>query len=213
MVNLYRRNFLNTSIGIRTLLLPALLLASEGCHSQNTNDSLHNRDAYVTNAESLNKGVYKTFDEFKYNRPSITQNYIFDKKKFWLTDSNTGKRTKIKKREIWGFCDGSKSFVKWSKFNEIVQIGRYCYFMEKGTRIINVASPLMFVPIPVRYKDELIINFNTGTTYLLTKKLMKQILRTDDPELLAQFMLEPKKRKKLFDYIVKYNDRNTAKIK
>ena len=96
-----------------------------------------------------------------------------------------------------------------------MEIGRYCYFKETGTRMTYAVSgiPLMIIPVPTPYKDEVIVNFNTGRSYRLTKKLMKEILEADDPELLEMFARERGKRKKLFDYVVKYNDRNRTRIK
>lgn len=106
-------------------------------------------------------------------------------------------------------------FVRRNKYNELLTKGRYCYFFEKGTRIVTVVSyfPPMILPIPVPYKDELIINYNNGKMYLLSKRLMKKILQTDDPELIKAFLNEPQKGKKLHQYILKYNERNVAKIK
>lgn len=178
-------------------------------------DSLQSVDTYIINATTLTKGIYKTFEEFKYNKPSIVDNYSFDKNDLWLTDKQTGKKKKIKRREIWGFCDGSKIYVRWRKYDELLEKGRYCYFKERGTRIASgtTAFPPMILPIPLPYKDELIINFNTGKAYLLTKKLLKKILMADDKELLNEYMAQSQKRKKYFDYIVKYNDRNALKIK
>ncbi|WP_127123248.1 hypothetical protein [Chryseotalea sanaruensis] len=183
--------------------------------AQLLSDSLMNRDNYIIYATVYKKGVYKTFEEFKYNDPSIVEDFTFDKNQLWLTDSKTGKNSKIKKNEVWGFSDGARIFVRWRKYNEIVEMGRYCYFKEKGTRVVFGYSmfPLAIIPIPVPYTDELIINFNTGKPFLLSKKLLKEILAIDDPELLTEFMNEKQKKKKLFEYIVKYNDRNTDKIK
>lgn len=197
------------------LLSGMLLLAQLPGIAQNKTDSLINHDSYIINTTEYNKGIYKTFEDFKYNKPSIVSNYSFDGKHLWWTDEQSTKQKKIKKREIWGFSDGKKIFVSWHKYDELLEKGRYCYFKEKGTRVVYAVSvlPAMILPVPLPYKDELIINFNTGKTYLLSKKLMKTILTTDDAELLHEFMNEGQKKKKLFEYLVKYNDRNISKIK
>ncbi|MEP6738256.1 MAG: hypothetical protein ABJA70_22215 [Chryseolinea sp.] len=183
--------------------------------SANSETDLRDHDRYIINAKVYNKGVYKTFEEFKYNMPSIVENYSFDKKNLWLTDNQTGKQKKIKKREIWGFSDRNRIYVSWHKYDELLEKGRYCYFKEKGTRVVFGFSvfPPMILPIPLPYKDELIINFNTGRTFLLSKKLLKKILVTDDKELLNEFMNEKHKGRKLFEYVIKYNARNVSRIK
>ncbi len=197
------------------LILGILLASFHGTLAQSTFDSLENKDSYIINTTAYNKGIYKTFEEFKYNKPSIVDNYTFDGKHLWLTDQGAQKLKKIKKKEIWGFSDGARVYISWHKYDEILEKGRYCYFKEKGTRVVFgfTAFPPMILPIPVPYKDELIVNFNTGKTYLLLKGLLKKILATDDKELLAEYMSQQKKGKKLFEYIIKYNDRNVSKIK
>jgi hypothetical protein len=139
---------------------------------------------------------------------------VVGKKAIWVTEGN-GKSRKLKKDETWGYCDRSRIFVKWRKFNELVEKGRYCYFKKTGTRMTYVVFgiPFMIIPIPTPYKDEVIVNFNTGISYRLTKKLLREILEIDDPELLESFNRESGKGKRLFDYIVKYNDRNAFRIK
>lgn len=199
---------------VPTLLFCALYVFHNCTYAQSNGESSTDHSDYILNATAYREGVYKTFDEFKHNRPSIIDYYSIGKKVIWITDA-TGKIRKLKKDETWGYCDGSRIFVKWRKFNELVEKGRYCYFKETGTRINYVTSgiPLMIIPVPTPYKDEVIVNFNTGRSYRLTKRLIREILEADDPELLEMFERERGKGKKLFDYIVKYNDRNTARIK
>ncbi len=197
------------------LLFAILLFGQLDTIAQLKSDSLKNWDNYIINTTAYQKGIYKTFEEFKYNNPSIRDKFTFDKKNLWVTDKKTGKQRKIRKSEIWGFSDGTKIFVSWRKYNEILEKGRYCYFKEKGTRIAfgTTTFPFMILPIPYPYNDEIIINYNTGKTFFLSKRLIKKILTSDDPELLTEFKKESQKNKKLAEYIIKYNDRNVSKIK
>ncbi|HMG88718.1 MAG TPA: hypothetical protein VK589_01625 [Chryseolinea sp.] len=199
---------------VATLVLCGACVLDNSSSAQSIGEGSAYQGAYILNAPAYQKGVYRTFDEFKYNRPSIVDHYAIGKKAILITEG-TGKSRKLKKHEVWGYCDGSRIFVRWRKFNELVEKGRYCYFKETGTRMTYVVSgiPLMIIPVPTPYKDEVIVNFNTGTSYRLTKKLMREILEADDAELLEMFTKERGKGKKLFDYVVKYNDRNTARIK
>jgi hypothetical protein len=201
-------------IAVSHLLFYWLPLFLNCTYAQSASNILADRRDYILDATVYRGGVYKTFEEFKHNSPSITESYTIGKKAILITDI-TGKVRKLKKHEVWGYSDGSRIFVKWRKFNELVEIGRYCYFKETGTRMTYAVSgiPLMIIPVPTPYKHEVIVNFNTGRSYRLTKKLMKEILKADDPELLEMFTKERGKGKKLFDYIVKYNDRNAARIK
>jgi hypothetical protein len=197
------------------LIVGILLVCFRATLAQSTLDSLKNEDDYIINTKAYNKGIYRTFEEFKYNKPSIVDRYTFDGKHLWLEDDKTGELKKIKKKEIWGFSDGARVYVSWRKYDEMLEMGRYCYFRERGTRVVFgfTAFPPMILPIPVPYKDELIVNFNTGKIYLLSKGLLKKIMVSDDQELLTEYMNQKQKGKKLFEYIIKYNDRNVSKIK
>src|SRR5882672_1108607 len=146
--------------------------------SQIANDSLNRKASYIINAKSYKPGIYTSFEEFKYNSPAIVDHYTFDGKRFW-TDRG-GEKKKIKKKTIWGYSDGKHVYVRWNRYPEITVKGRYCYFQEKGVGLAFI------VPIPVPYSDRVIINYNTGATYLLNIRLVKKILETDT-ELLAEF--------------------------
>ena len=199
---------------VLTLLFCGTCLLPDDGSAQSLSESSDYNTGYILQAPAYQKGVYKSFDEFKYNRPSIVDHYAVGKRTIWVTN-DAGENKKLKRDEVWGYCDGSRIFVRWRKFNEVLEKGRYCYFKETGTRMTYVVSgiPLMIVPVPTPYKDEVIVNFNTGRSYRLTKKLMREILEADDPELLEMFAKERGKGKKLFDYVVRYNDRNTTRIK
>ena len=162
-------------------------------------DSLERKANYIINANSYRPGIYTSFEEFKFNSPAIVDHYTFDGKRFWT--EQRGEKKKIKRKTIWGYSDGKHVYVRWNRYPEITVKGRYCYFQEKGVG----------VPIPIPYSDQVVINYNTGAIYLLNKRLMKKILETDT-ELLAEFQQEKSKKKKLLEYIMKYNARNQSKI-
>jgi len=193
-------------------LFTILLLVQFNSSAQTqTSSAYHN---CILNDTVYKKGIYRTFEEYKYNKPSIVDNYTFDNKNLWRTDELTGRKKKIKKRDVWGFSDGIKIYASWKKYDELLEQGRYCYFIDKGTKIVFFVSafPFSVLPIPLPYRDEMIIDFNTGETQQISKKLFKEILLEDDPELLDQFKKEPQKGKKLLEYVIKYNDRNVSKI-
>jgi hypothetical protein len=166
--------------------------------AQIANDSVNRKASYIINANSYKPGIYTSFEEFKYNSPAIVDHYTFDGKRFW-TD-RYGEKKKIKRKTIWGYSDGKHVYVRWNRYPEITVKGRYCYFQEKGVG-----------PMAIPYSDRVIINFNTGATYLLNLRVVKRILETD-AGLLAEFQKEKSKKKMLLEYIMKYNARNQSKI-
>lgn len=195
-----------------------LLLAFPACTAlaQPMADSLSGHHDYILDAATINAGVYRNFEEFKYNRPAIRDHYTVGKRRIWVTDAATGKTRKLRRDSVWGYSDGNHVMISHRQFREITLKGRYCYFEERGVRlmfIIGPYPPFVCPPIPVPYHHRLIVNFNNGNRYYLRKRLMKKILRHDDPELLAQFKKEHGKRQKLQQYVALYNTRNKGLIR
>jgi hypothetical protein len=167
---------------------------------------------YIIYTRHYQKGIYKTFREFQVNQPSVAK-FFFNGKNLWAPDKN-GNNVKVKKRDVWGFSDGINVYVRRNKYSPLLLVGRYSYFIEKGTRIMFAYgfTPFALIPIPMPYRDKLVLDFNTGQMALLTKSTLRQILRQEDPELLSQFEAEKHKGKKVEEYLIRYNKRTSHRI-
>lgn len=89
--------------------------------------------------EKLKRGIYQTFEEFKFNIPSITDSFYVEskirKQRNWEgTTSFIPKYTKNNKRvkKVWGFSDGNKAYAfhQWEFFEielDSSHIGFYGY--------------------------------------------------------------------------------------
>ena len=175
-------------------------------------DSLKSKEDYIINTTSYTKGIYKSFIEFKYNSPSLTLPFTFDKHNVWMVEGDK-KSERLKKDDYWGFSDGEKIYIRWNRNYELLEKGRYCYFVAKE---INLGvGTIGFVPliVPLPDTDALIINFNNGKVFEVGKGLLEGILEIDDQELLEQYRQEKQRSKKIREYIVLYNDRNKDKVK
>jgi len=88
--------------------------------------------------DSLKKGVYKDFEEFRKNHPSRDQFQIQDNKLSTNIYVVEGKDT-VSLRDIWGYCDGKKIFIKCGlKCYELIRQGNtYAFFgSNKFTHVI-----------------------------------------------------------------------------
>lgn len=166
----------------------------------------------IVSSKTYKKGIYLSFEEFKNNNPSVENGFVFNSERKKLTFPF--KESKIKHSKIWGISDGNSVYINYNGFNKLEIIDRYCFFIDKGVKIIFgfSAIPMMILPIPMPYKDGLAINFNNGAIFLLKKSTLK-VLMADDKELLEAFKKEPGKKKKLVDYLVKYNSRHQDEIR
>jgi hypothetical protein len=165
--------------------------------------------SYIIYTKHYRKGIYKTLHEFQLNQPSVAD-FSFNGKNLWARDQN-GNNVKVRKRDVWGFSDGINVYIRRNKYSPLLLTGRYCYFIEKGTRVMFAYgfTPFAIVPIPMPYRDKLILDFNTGQLSLLTKPVLRQILKQEDPELLSQFEAEHHKGKKVEEYLIRYNKRSS----
>lgn len=197
---------------MKNILISLFAAISSLAFSQNLK---HNFDTnYIVSDSIYKKGIYRSFEEFKYNNPSITE-FSAEKSRLWIKDNVTGAKRKVKNKDkVWGFCDGKQVYVLWRKYNPIEIIDRYSYFQERGVRIATVVTgyPLMIIPLPVPYRVQVVINFNNGKMFVLSKKMMRTIL-AQDPELLDMFKHELNKKQKFEKYIRLYNQRNKDQIK
>lgn len=67
-------------------------------------------DIPILSTETYNKGVYKTFDEFKMNKPSLV-NYEIREDKLTKTIFLKDSHGEYPLRESWGYCDGTNLFI------------------------------------------------------------------------------------------------------
>jgi hypothetical protein len=128
------------------------------------------------------RGVYKTFDEFKQDNPSITD---FEIGKHSKTDALYLKDEKGNEyifRDFWGFCDGKKLFInKADNFFELYKHGSSFYMYGftsfiKGKAIGNqILGVALFglvgaaaAPTEVKYSSEKVLlqlDMETGELY------------------------------------------------
>ena len=82
----------------------------------------------ILNAPVFTKGVYKTFEEFKKNAPSLKE-YEFRESEMGdlLYVKNNG--TEYPERNAWGFCDGTNLFINsGNKFSSLIKSQHTFYF-------------------------------------------------------------------------------------
>ena len=185
----------------------------------------------IVATDSLRKGIYLNFREFRKNSPSDTNQFHFlktDPKSvargalpnfLYRVDSKTGKRDTIESG-IWGFCNGKEIFtlvegdsIIPSYYSKVLYVGRYCYYEDHLIYSVDAGGMLTANPVLKREKIlSFIINVNNGKEFKVDDKLMGAILK-DDPDVYSQYKKE-KKRKLVYEkYIRMYSERNVDQIK
>ena len=129
---------------MKYFLFSLLLIASLESYSQR----IHKSYVWI-------KGIYKSYEEFIYNSPSITDDFtttlLYKSKndssvigaEYHLID------TLKKIKHIWGFCDGSSVFIKYphnlldnGKYWKLEIVGPYSVFTYTYKNIVTFGPPL-----------------------------------------------------------------------
>ena len=166
-------------------------------------------------------GIYRTFEEFKNNNPSIIIDFINstykierDERKYGnIGNRNTayayGLSCDYRAAEnigaIFGFCDGINIYISfengqlpnYSSFYKIEYLNRYSYLDFVSTSYIGVSS---------LYLEKLatkVIDLKTGKFSNLNKSFIKKII-SDNLELSKKFELQEVKGEHLKQYLIDY---------
>jgi hypothetical protein len=179
----------------------------------------------IDDSVTLQKGIYKNFDEFKFNSPSIPFTYELTTITKYEGTFQTGnsmlvykinisedEEKNLKKIRVFGFCDGenvyfneyNKKLQSNTEFNKIQFIGLYSYFEGFLIRIYTSSNGMTYSTKTLIGKA---ININSGEIIDLTKSSLKSILENDE-ELLNRFKEEDDKKDKIREYIIEYSKRH-----
>ncbi|WP_143150662.1 hypothetical protein [Chitinophaga sancti] len=176
----------------------------------------------IYDTHQYNKGIYKSFEEFRNNEPSQTGNIVIKGKttaaQFYLLSApnelyavdNNGKEHKIKK--YWGYCDGTNLYVRDNGLQKIEEVGYYCLYQVRAipTSTPNSATAgMVFSNTPPAVVTKKVIDLSTGTVYGITLYNMKKYILPKDTALTREFYQDPNNKERLIYYIQKFNQRNT----
>lgn len=174
----------------------------------------------ISGNSKLKAGIYRSFEEFKYNNPSLEFDYNIRTKErgygflnsegwvqFYKIDMERKETRTI--GSVFGFCDGRNVYInednpdlqKNTEFAKVEFYGEFCYF--EGVSYSYMTTGAGMGATATTSRTEKILSINTGKVTILSKSLIRKLLAIDK-ELLSEFNKEKKKRKKLKKYFIKY---------
>lgn len=173
---------------------------------------------YLQNYTGLKAGIYKNFEEFYQNKPSIEFNYQISKKMRKYGDLrssgmipyyrlNTDRNEGNSIGKVFGFCDGNNAYINVktpslgprTEFVQIECLGPYYYFEDRRSTTIFIGN----VPTTLYELVRQIMVANTGEVIKLNNNKIQEII-ANDVDLLAEFNNDPKRNEKLKEYLIKY---------
>jgi hypothetical protein len=169
----------------------------------------------------FNDGVYKTFQEFKNDSPSVKKfiikklapysnpNYI--QLEYICTDSlkSTG-NCDIK--DVWGYANKGDIYIAhnyYAYYFKLMVVGALCHFSgltgyESG---INANQMTLGFGNDADYQ-QFMLDFETGEIEVFNYKKFSAFLLSHDSELYNELQKQKKKKKLIFKYLLKYNERH-----
>ncbi len=171
-------------------------------------------------------GIYRSFEEIKYNSPGEEFNYTVKKRKAGRIGSKyyytyrliMGRNIRDRIGQIYGFYDGEDLYInlhtkprnlrRSTDFVKAENIGIF-YYMEVFQSIYFTTG---------KYSSwvhnstlEKVIHKDSGEAINLTKSSLKQLIG-EDTELVEEFEQENRKSEKLRVYLIKYINRKNANL-
>jgi hypothetical protein len=169
---------------------------------------------YLQNGNNLRAGIYRSFEELKYNNPSVEFTYGITAKSrkvnqeqldFYRMDIDKRKARDVGK--VIGFSDGKDLYINGNspslrpavEFVKAEILDRYYYFQDIETIIIPSGTTVVTAPRLVQK----IMDMNTGKITTLNNQNLKELM-ADNPPLVNEFDKETHKNRKLKEYLIRY---------
>ncbi|MBN2662952.1 MAG: hypothetical protein JXR68_04820 [Bacteroidales bacterium] len=175
----------------------------------------------------FNEGLFLTFDQVITNTPVGVSNIFttLDKTAYDFFDillfedevviiDDQGNQIVYKSEDIWGYSANNKLYINWEKRPALIPfVGSISHFM--GVHVYNdypyVSDPFYYQPQPVQKTEirQYLLDFETGEVYDFNFRNIDPLL-SKDIELYSEWsnLSNRKKKKTMFVYVRKYNDRN-----
>jgi len=175
------------------------------------------------------KGIYRTFEEFKTNSPSIELKHSIKSNTSPMPMNDwTSYSVDIEKEEskatgpVYGFCNGYSIYVTCDKpaemhrpsFEQVLYVGKYSFYQDQGTLNVHpVVTPGGGIGVGVGTGSipiyDKIINMDTGEVTVLTNGVLKKMM-ADNPKLLSEFKKDSKKEFRRMKYLKRYLEAKAA---
>ena len=177
--------------------------------------------ASIYDTHLYKKGIYKSFKEFRSNRPSedgelvvkdktpAAQIYLFSARNQLLVRDSAGHEHKVK--NFWGYSDGTAAYIRDNGLNKFDEIGYYCLYQVHAITSApanRATEGIIFNNTPPATISKKVLNIVTGDVYDLSLFNLRKYILPKDTALLREFNEDRRNRERMVYYIQKFNQRN-----
>jgi len=170
----------------------------------------------------FDEGIYTSFEQFKTDSPAIRKFVV--KKPAPYSDPNYKDIVYIcpdsvktpggcELKDCWGYSYKGDVYIAhayYSYYFKLMVIGSLCHFV--GLNSINHANNVITGFSSDSEYQQFFIDFETGKVELFSYKNFSKFLQTHDNELYQDLLKQKKKKKIIFKYLLKYNEKHPAYI-
>ena len=172
----------------------------------------------------FNDGIYLTFEDFKNNTPIYTNFEIKYRSGTTIlyvmcTDSSQSYDCEVK--QPWGYCLNKSVFIYQGfggNYFRLQVIGALIHYFVIEMQYYDTGfndpfNPYSTMPNRRISNREIVMEWTTGRRFEFCYKNLKTFLQENDPDLLQQLEASKKKRKMIYFYMLKYNEKHPVYIK
>jgi hypothetical protein len=176
-------------------------------------------------------GIYLNYDAFRHDNPvpksAIISTYNREEIDFMRKTvsaktisfkDTSGMIHEVNPGKIWGFCENNSVYIRFNNdFNKIVVMGNICHFTAMYTTYLSGGPTTpggASTGAPVESMQQYVLDTETGRVRDFVLSTMEDIFKRDDA-LYKEFMAlkKNKRRKMMFFYLRKYNEKHPLYIK
>lgn len=172
----------------------------------------------------FNDGIYLTFDDFKNNRPVYTNfeiKYRGGATYLYIMCADSSRSYDCEVKQPWGYCLNKSVFIHQGygdNYFRLQVIGALIHYFVIEMQYYDPAfndpfNPYSTVPNRRITNRELVMEWTTGRRFEFCYKNFKIFLQEKDPQLLQQLESTKKKRKMIYFFMLKYNEKHPVFIK
>ncbi len=170
----------------------------------------------------FNEGIYLSFEEFKKNKPSIREFTIENiNGRIFLEcpcKDSTGKLEVCTVENPWGYCKGKNVYISQGYRNmyfRLQVIGALIHYYDIDINYFTDYDYMDSYPYGSQKQvseNEKIIEWNTGNVFYFDYKSFSEYLKIKDPELYKDLKNSKRKRKMIYFFMLKYNEKHPVYI-
>lgn len=172
----------------------------------------------------FNEGIYLSFDDFKNNRPVYTNfeiKYRGGSTYLYVMCADSSRTYDCEVKKPWGYCQNNSVFIHQGlgdNYFRLQVIGALIHYFVIEMQYYDPGfsdpfSPYSTTPNRRITNRELVLEWTSGRRFEFCYKNFKIFLQENDPELLQQLESSKKKRKMIYFYLLKYNEKHPVYTK